>query len=117
MLDGLSASSVMKRITAWGVGNVVSKPTGNAVEDLAAQGFGTLRARQGMESNVQAVGVWDLGSYRGLFRRPLGDSTDGAAPLRGGRPIPIAFAVWDGSAGDRDGKKSVTIWQDLVIAP
>jgi hypothetical protein len=27
----------------------------------------------------------------------------------------IAFAVWNGSAGDRDGKKSVTIWQELVI--
>jgi hypothetical protein len=28
----------------------------------------------------------------------------------------VAFAVWNGSAGDRDGKKSVTIWQDLKIA-
>jgi len=24
--------------------------------------------------------------------------------------------VWNGSAGDRDGKKSVTIWQELKIA-
>jgi hypothetical protein len=30
--------------------------------------------------------------------------------------VPVAFAVWNGSAGDRDGKKSVTIWQDLKIA-
>jgi hypothetical protein len=30
--------------------------------------------------------------------------------------VPVAFAVWNGSAGDRDGKKSVTIWQDLNIA-
>jgi hypothetical protein len=29
----------------------------------------------------------------------------------------VSFAVWNGSAGDRDGKKSVTIWQDLVIGP
>jgi hypothetical protein len=29
----------------------------------------------------------------------------------------VGFAVWDGSAGDRDGKKSVTIWQELVLAP
>jgi DMSO reductase family type II enzyme heme b subunit len=29
--------------------------------------------------------------------------------------VPVAFAVWNGSAGDRDGKKSVTIWQDLKI--
>jgi len=104
-------------VTAWGVGNVVSNPTGDAVEDLSARGFGTLRARHGVDSNVQTVGVWEIGSYRVLFRRSLVDTSDGAAPLRGGRTIPIAFAVWDGSAGDRDGKKSVTIWQDLVIAP
>jgi hypothetical protein len=30
--------------------------------------------------------------------------------------VRVAFAVWNGHAGDRDGKKSVTIWQDLVIA-
>jgi hypothetical protein len=29
----------------------------------------------------------------------------------------VGFAVWNGSAGDRDGKKSVTIWQDLVLEP
>ena len=29
----------------------------------------------------------------------------------------VSFAVWDGSAGDRDGKKSVTIWQELYISP
>lgn len=104
-------------VTAWGVGNVVSNPTGDAVEDLSAQGFGTLRARHGVDSKVKATGVWELGSYRVLFRRPLVDNTDGSAPLSGVRPIPIAFAVWDGSAGDRDGRKSVTIWQDLVISP
>ena len=27
----------------------------------------------------------------------------------------VAFAVWNGSAGDRDGKKSVTIWQELLL--
>jgi hypothetical protein len=31
--------------------------------------------------------------------------------------VPVAFAVWNGSAGDRDGKKSVTIWQELALAP
>jgi hypothetical protein len=32
-----------------------------------------------------------------------------------GTTVPVAFAVWDGSAGDRDGKKSVTIWQHLQL--
>jgi len=37
--------------------------------------------------------------------------------LKPGSKHPVAFAVWDGSAADRDGKKSITIWQELVIAP
>ena len=37
--------------------------------------------------------------------------------LRIDMTVPVAFAVWDGSAGDRDGKKSVTIWQDLWLKP
>jgi hypothetical protein len=27
----------------------------------------------------------------------------------------VAFAVWDGAAGDRDGLKSVTIWHELAL--
>jgi hypothetical protein len=35
--------------------------------------------------------------------------------LRPGTTVAVSFAVWDGSAGDRDGKKSVTIWQNLQL--
>ena len=35
--------------------------------------------------------------------------------LEPGDAVPVAFAVWNGSAGDRDGKKSVTIWQELLL--
>jgi hypothetical protein len=38
-------------------------------------------------------------------------------PLRPGAPVEAAFAVWNGSAGDRDGKKSVTLWQELTLEP
>ena len=29
--------------------------------------------------------------------------------------LPVSFAVWNGSAGDRDGKKNISIWQKMVI--
>jgi DMSO reductase family type II enzyme heme b subunit len=51
------------------------------------------------------------------FRRALAGRGAQAATLVAGRTVPVAFAVWNGSAGDRDGKKSVTIWQDLVLEP
>jgi len=63
---------------------------------------------------VRANGRYMTGSYVVQFTRPLrgGNSEVRLAP---GSKVPVAFAIWNGSAGDRDGKKSVTIWQELVL--
>lgn len=104
-------------VTAWGAGNVVADPTRqSAAEDLRAEGFGTLRARPRHDRAVVARGVHGTDSYRVVFRRSLAGDGEGAVALRPGTTVPVAFAVWNGAAGDRDGKKSVTIWQDLEIA-
>ncbi len=104
-------------VTGWGAGNIVSDPTRkSSAEDLASEGFGTLRARPRPDQSVESVGVHSTGSYRVVFRRPFEGSGEGAIALRAGDVVPVAFAVWNGSAGDRDGKKSVTIWQEMEIA-
>ena len=104
-------------ITGWGAGNIVSDPAPeHAVEDLTAQGFGTLKNRPIADQAVQAKGVYDVGSYRVVFRRSLKGKGPGGVDLPAGQTIAVSFAIWDGSAGDRDGKKSVTIWQELYIA-
>jgi mono/diheme cytochrome c family protein len=103
-------------ITAWGAGNIVANPLRKSpVEDLTAKGFGTLRARPPIDQSVDAQGAYAMGSYRVAFRRSLRAGKEGAASFAPGGPIAVAFAVWDGSHGDRDGKKSVTIWQELWI--
>jgi DMSO reductase family type II enzyme heme b subunit len=61
--------------------------------------------------------VYTTGTYRVMFRRPLAPMGERSAALTPGTLVPVGFAVWNGSAGDRDGKKSVTIWQDLFIEP
>jgi hypothetical protein len=104
-------------VTAWGAGNIVADPTRNsAVEDLKAEGFGTLRARPRRDQAVSATGGYDTGAYRVVFRRALAGRDDGVT-LKRGASTPVSFAVWNGSAGDRDGKKSVTIWQELWVDP
>ena len=104
-------------VTGWGAGNIVSDPTRkSAAEDLSASGFGTIRAHpMPADQHVTATGVYHMGSYRVVFRRPLDVQVEGNVALRPGSTHPVAFAVWDGSARDRDGKKSITIWQDLVL--
>lgn len=105
-------------VTAWGAGNIVADPSRRSpAEDLVAEGFGTLRARPRLEQAVDARGVYGTGGYRVMLRRDLTGNAAGAVTLTPGGTIPVAFAVWNGSAGDRDGKKSVTIWQDLVLEP
>jgi mono/diheme cytochrome c family protein len=104
-------------VTGWGAGNIVSDPERQSpVEDLTAQGFGTLKSRPRIDQKVDARGIYGSGGYRVMFRRSLSANGQGAVALQPGSTVPVAFAVWNGSAGDRDGKKSVTIWQELRIS-
>ncbi len=112
----LTLQSDPRFVTAWGAGNIVADPTRRtAAEDLTAQGFGTLKARPPADQEVEARGEWELGSYEVEFIRPLAPRGSGGVTLRPGDRVPVAFAVWNGSAGDVDGKKSVTIWQELYL--
>ena len=105
-------------VTGWGAGNIVADPLReSAAEDLAAQGFGTLRTRPRTDQAVQARGVYATGTYRVVLRRALQGRGEQAVTFGPGQTVPLSFAVWNGSAGDRDGKKSVTIWQDLRLDP
>ena len=114
--NALTLESDKTFVTGWGAGNIVSDPQRkSAVEDLSAQGFGTLQARPRIDQRVDARGVYGQGSYEVMFRRSLTPSGQGAVALKPGSTLPVGFAVWNGSAGDRDGKKSVTIWQELRI--
>ena len=114
----LTLGSDRSFITGWGAGNIVSDPMRvSPAEDLSAQGFGTLRARPRGEQNVDASGVHATGAYRVMFRRDLAGRGERAVTLTPGSTVPVGFAIWNGAAGDRDGKKSVTIWQDLALEP
>ncbi|MBI4486217.1 MAG: c-type cytochrome [Acidobacteria bacterium] len=115
MRNALTLDSDPAFVTAWGAGNIVADPTRrSAAEDLTAQGFGTLRAHPMKDQTVQATGVYATGSYQVQFTRAFAGSGT-TVRLTPGAQVPVAFAVWNGSAGDRDGKKSVTIWQELVL--
>lgn len=107
-------------VTAWGAGNLVAQPDHtSSVESLVARGPGTL---SGMPMNIQRVdgsavyerGVW----YVQLKRRMRFADSKGSSEertFRSGDYLPVSFAIWNGSAGDRDGKKNISIWQKLVI--
>ena len=116
MRNALTLESDPTYVTAWGAGNVVADPTRkSATEDLRAEGFGTLRARPRTDQAVEALGVHETGAYHVQLRRAIRGRGDDAVSLLPGSRTAVSFAVWNGSAGDRDGKKSVTIWQELLV--
>lgn len=118
MRNALTLNSDPTFVTAWGAGNIVADPTRkSSAEDLRAEGFGTLTARPITDRAVEATGVFSTGSYRVVFRRPFNTGGQNSVTFQAGHRVSVAFAVWNGSAGDRDGKKSVTIWQEFVVAP
>jgi len=115
-------------ITAWGAGNIVANPKSRtSVESLVAHGPGTLSA---MPANIHMVvgkaiyerGVWSVQMQRSLdFLNDANGSSVGNQShgderrFKPGDYLPVSFAIWNGSTGDRDGKKNISIWQKLVI--
>lgn len=92
-------------------GNVmtVTRP----VQNLAAGGFGTLTPLP--EQVVDGHGLHHEGRWSVVFTRDLA-SPGGLQPPLGETAIDTAFAVWDGSEGERNGIKSVSGFVQLQVS-
>lgn len=103
-------------LTGWGAGNLFSNPSrSSSVEDLNALGFGTLTSQPSDDQNVRGKGIWQGGKWRVVFVRAVKSPSDRDTQFLPGQSLPIAFAIWDGSEGDRDGQKAVSLWQVLRL--
>ncbi len=105
-------------ITAWAAGNLVANPElDTPVESLTANGPGTLTSLPFELQKVNGQAVYERGVWKVQVSRSLTVSGDNGAerPFRSGDYIPVSFAIFDGAARDRDGKKNISIWQRLVI--
>jgi complex iron-sulfur molybdoenzyme family reductase subunit gamma len=85
-----------------------------AVDNLVAGGFGSLTSDE--VSPVQGVGEWRDGRWRVVFSRPLEVGREGNVELPAETKTDLAFAVWDGSAGERNGMKSVSGFATLSVS-
>jgi len=82
-------------------------------ETLAAEGFGTLTRQT--PDGVQARGEWKDGTWRVVFKRGLATTDEHRVridPTRQGF-VPVALAVWNGEAAERNGLKRLSAWQWL----
>ena len=104
-------------LTAQDVGNLRAAATiVSSVEDLDAIGFGSLTSQPPEAQNVHGASEHRDGIWRVVMSRDLTVEDPNDAVLSpGGTAGVVAFAVWDGSRGDRNGQKSVSTWLSLAL--
>ena len=85
------------------------------VEEMNAEGFGTLTPQPRTKQNVLGKGVWKDGHWSVVLYRTLDSLNKWDKQFMNDQPILVAFAVWDGSEQDRNGRKVVSMWQRLHL--
>jgi DMSO reductase family type II enzyme heme b subunit len=104
--------------TAEAAGNLLAARTlKTPIEDANAVGFGTITSQPPASQNVRGRGVWVGGSWNVLFVRELRSRDKQDVQFRPGRSVPVAFAIWNGAQRDRNGRKVVSHWFQLILNP
>jgi complex iron-sulfur molybdoenzyme family reductase subunit gamma len=83
------------------------------VETLAAEGFGSLTPQP--SDGVLVNSVWKRGRWSVVLKRSLRTEPGASVQLDPAVAglVPVAFAVWSGEAGQRDGDKLFSSWRLL----
>ena len=69
------------------------------------------------QAEVAAAPRWSDGEWRVVLTRAMDPVAPDETPLVPGSRAQVACAVWNGAAGDHGPRKSISVWQELVIAP
>lgn len=101
--------------TAVAAGNVISQPHRSPIEDANAAGFGSFKSQPINQQNVEGKGVWHDGFWNVIFIRELKSKDRDDVKFAAGKPTPVAFAIWNGEQGDRNGRKMVSNWYQLLF--
>lgn len=111
-----SFNSPEARVALMGIyaGNPVSQPQrATPVEDVMAEGFGTLTTQP--RQNSFGRGAWSAARWRVAIARPLVTDDPLDAPLEIGREIPTAFAIWDGALKNVGARKRFAPWLMMAL--
>ena len=85
------------------------------IEELNAEGFGTLTPQPQTKQNITGKGVYRNGQWMVVFRRELESLNKWDVKFDTGDPVLMGFAVWDGKLQDRNGRKTISMWQRLHL--
>ncbi|NOT30013.1 MAG: c-type cytochrome, partial [Planctomycetes bacterium] len=86
------------------------------VDRITVAGVESIARAERVPSEVHANARWQEGRWSVVFHRPLHAGGEGQIALIPGHSLQVACAVWNGAAGDGGARKSISIWQELVLA-
>jgi DMSO reductase family type II enzyme heme b subunit len=90
---------------------------GTGVGEATASGAGKIAPQAGESVQARGGAVYEAGQYRAVIRRPLRTADAQDFPFRPAEFFPIAFWVWDGSAGEEGAKAAVSTWYYARLEP
>lgn len=95
-----------------------TKDAPQAVKLLNAAGFEKIEQRDAGKIGLTGAGVYNKGTWRVVMKRSLKtDEKDKDIQFEEGKFIPLAFAVWDGTNGEKGSKHTMTTWYWLFLKP
>ncbi len=92
---------------ARALGNAMAGPRQRPVEDLVAEGPGTIRPAEKSQSNGR--GVWTEQGWTVVLSRPLPKGIDPGSRTQ------VAFAVWQGAHTESGARKMRSVWIPLLV--
>jgi len=96
-------------LVAYRAGNSVADiHRAEPVEELSAEGFGTLTPHR--DAVTRGRGVWKEGWWSVVFARPLRTEDPLDYQFRPGGKGTLGVAVWEGASGNVGGRKHYTNW-------
>ena len=96
----------------WSSGNAT------AAKVIDSTGLGSGKARDAAKTDVKGKGEYKAGVWRVILKRSLATAnTKDAIQFEPGKFIPIGFANWDGSNGEKGSKHTMTTWYWVLLEP
>ncbi|MCC6641743.1 MAG: hypothetical protein IT386_11345 [Deltaproteobacteria bacterium] len=112
--DHLPAAEAVAYRGAVSLGNPMSdRQRTSSVQDLMAEGFGSLTPRQTQAASGAAS--HDGKRWHVVITRPLEGRGESAASLAPGTSTNISFAVWNGSHREVGARKAWAAWVPLAV--
>jgi len=87
------------------------------VTRLSVTGIESILGAQRAHGAARATAQWAEGEWSVVFHRPLAAAAEDDVTLMPGGRVQLAVALWNGASGDRGARKSISIWQELVLEP